>query len=98
MKPPASVEWNSRSSGFWSDAMDRRKLGEPQFAVCIDNRDYAASLEQRKIYRVLSDPAAARHRQVRVVDESGEDYLYPELYFVPIELPEAAEQSFLKAS
>ena len=56
------------------------------FAVCIDDRDYPASLEHRKIYRVIPDLAAARRRQIRIVDESGEDYLYPEFFFVPIHL------------
>jgi hypothetical protein len=78
--------------------MDRRERNEPRYAVCIDNRDYAASLERRKIYRVLTDPAAAGHRQIRIIDESGEDYLYPENFFVPIEVPEAVEEAFLKAS
>jgi hypothetical protein len=58
----------------------------------------APALEPRKIYRVLPDPAAARRRQIRIVDESGEDYLYPELFFVPIKLPEAVEEALHKAS
>jgi hypothetical protein len=78
--------------------MGRGKQSEPQFAVCIDNRDYPASLELRKIYRVTSDPAAARHGQIRIVDESGEDYLYPQVCFLPIKLPQAAGQAILKAS
>ena len=78
--------------------MGRGKQSEPQFAVCIDNRDYPASLELRKIYRVAPDPAAARHGQIRVVDESGEDYLYPRVYFLPIKLPQATGQAILKAS
>lgn len=78
--------------------MDRRKGNEPGFVVCIDNHDYAASLELRKIYRVLPDPAAELHQQIRIVDESGEDYLYPQFCFVPIELPEAVEEAILKAS
>ena len=78
--------------------MGRGKQDEPQFAVCIDNRDYPASLELRKIYRVTPDPAAARHGQIRIVDESGEDYLYPQVCFLPIKLPQAAGQAILKAS
>jgi hypothetical protein len=54
----------------------------------VRNTGYPASLELRKVYRLLSDEQAAKHRQVRVVDESGEDYLYPEGYFVPIKLPQ----------
>jgi hypothetical protein len=78
--------------------MGRGKQDEPQFAVCIDNRDYPASLELRKIYRVAPDPAAARHGQIRIFDESGEDYLYPQVCFLPIKLPQAAGQAILKAS
>ena len=66
----------------------------PQFAVCIDNTGYPASLELRKIYQVLPDEKAAKHKLVRVIDESGEDYLYPKRFFVPIELPHAAEEAF----
>lgn len=69
-----------------------------QFAVCVNNEDYPASLEVRKIYEVIPDEKAAKHKLVRIVDESGEDYLYPEDYFVPIEIPHAAEMVFSKAS
>jgi hypothetical protein len=69
-----------------------------QFAVCVNNENYPASLEVRKIYEVIPDEKAAKHKLVRIVDESGEDYLYPEAYFVPIEIPQAAEMVFSKAS
>ena len=59
-----------------------------RFVVCIRNDDYVVSLEKRKIYQLLPDPDAAAHHQVRVVDESGEDYLYPESFFAEIELPQ----------
>ncbi|KYC39909.1 hypothetical protein WA1_28490 [Scytonema hofmannii PCC 7110] len=65
-----------------------------QFVVCIRNDDYPASLEVRKIYQVLPDNYANEHRLLRIIDESGEDYLYPVVYFVPIELPQAAEIAF----
>ena len=71
---------------------------EPQFAVCVKNKEYGASLELRKLYQVLPDDNAARHRQLRVIDESGEDYLYPENYFVPVELPQSAEKAVLRAA
>ncbi len=71
---------------------------EPKFAVCINNEDYEVSLELRKIYKVLPDAKAAEHRYIRVVDESGEDYLYPEDYFIPIELPKAVEKALLLVS
>jgi hypothetical protein len=59
-----------------------------RFAVCLRNEGYEASLEKRKIYEVLSDHEAERHDQLRIVDESGEDYLYPESFFAEIELPQ----------
>jgi hypothetical protein len=59
-----------------------------RFAVCLRNEGYEASLEKRKIYEVLSDLEAERHDQLRVIDESGEDYLYPESFFAEIELPQ----------
>jgi len=74
----------------------RRK--EPQFAICVKNKEYRASLELRKLYQVVPDDNAARHRQLRVIDESGEDYLYPENYFVPVELPQSAEKAVLRAA
>ncbi len=57
------------------------------FMICVDNRGYEASLEKRKLYEVLPDSAAEKHDQIRVIDESGEDYLYPEKYFAPVRLP-----------
>ena len=71
---------------------------EHHFAVCVRNDDYPASLETRKIYQVLPDLDAAKHGHLRVIDESGEDYLYPKLYFLEIELPAAVETALLKAS
>jgi len=69
-----------------------------QFVVCISNKDYPASLEVRKIYQVVLDSDAGQHQMIRVVDESGEDYLYPLNYFIPIELPKAVEEAFSLAS
>ena len=69
-----------------------------QFAICVQNVDYPASLEVRKVYRVVIDPDADQSDHIRVVDESGEDYLYPADYFVPITLPEAAARAFRAAS
>jgi hypothetical protein len=57
---------------------------DAQFAVCISNKGYAASLEVRKIYRLIPDKAGAKHGLVRVVDEMGEDYLFPGEYFVSL--------------
>ncbi len=71
---------------------------ETRFVICIHNEDYKASLELRKIYQVLPDATAAEHGYLRVVDESGEDYLYPEHYFVPIDLPQDVEEALLATS
>jgi hypothetical protein len=65
-----------------------------KFAVCIDNAGYPASLELHKIYRVLPDSEAESDGDLRVVDESDEDYLYPAERFVMVELPQKAEESF----
>lgn len=67
---------------------------QPVFAVCIENEGYPASLELRKIYRVLPDKKSAAHNLIRVIDESGEDYLYPERFFVLIKLPQAVLEVF----
>ena len=65
--------------------------------VCIKNKDYAAALELGKLYPVVADEAASKLRQIRVVDESGEDYLYPRDYFVPVQLPESSERAIRRA-
>lgn len=69
-----------------------------RFAVCVKNDGYEAALERNKIYVVLADRDAERDGDVRVVDESGEDYLYPAAWFIAVELPKAVEVSLLKAS
>ena len=74
------------------------KRADLRFVVCVKNKDYAASLELRKLYQVVADVAAARLGQIRVIDESGEDYLYPEEYFVPVQLPESAERAVRRAA
>ena len=76
----------------------RRRTPSTRFLLCVKNSGYSAALEVRKLYRVVPDPTAAVHRLVRVIDESGEDYLYPEDYFVQIELPLAAKRAFSQAS
>jgi hypothetical protein len=69
-----------------------------RYLLCVRNDGYAASIEPRKVYQALPDPAAAARNFVRVIDESGEDYLYPEDFFVRIELPQAAERVFAQVS
>jgi hypothetical protein len=64
-----------------------------QFAVCVDNTDYEASLIVRKIYEVLPDEEAAKDDLLRVVDESGEDYLYHRSLFILVEFPAEVEQA-----
>lgn len=72
----------------------RKRSSRKRYVLCVKNTGYRASLEVRKIYQALSDPAAAKHGLIRVIDESGEDYLYPEECFISIEVPKAAEQAF----
>jgi hypothetical protein len=67
-----------------------------RFAVCVDNSDYQASLELHKIYAVVPDLEAARDGDLRVIDESGEDYLYPMSRFVSIDPPKTVEEAILK--
>ncbi len=69
-----------------------------QFVICVENADYPASLEKRKIYEQIADPEAERHGQIRVIDESGEDYLFPRNYFVPVKLPRNIEEAVIKAA
>jgi hypothetical protein len=78
--------------------MEQAKEKALKFAVCINNDDYEVSLELHKIYRVLPDDDAAVHGDLRVIDESGEDYLFSADRFVPIVLPEAVQKSLLKAA
>ena len=66
------------------------------YVICVRNDDYAASLELKKLYQVLDDDFGAAHEMIRVIDESGEDYLYPESYFLRVELPAAVERTLRK--
>ncbi len=65
------------------------------YALCIDNGGYPESLEVRKVYAALTDEKAAMNNYIRVIDETGEDYLYPARYFVMVELPEHAAEAIL---
>jgi hypothetical protein len=69
-----------------------------QFVVCVDNTGYSASLEKRKIYLALRDPGAEKHGLIRIVDESGDDYLYPKTFFRSIALPLALKRAVLAAA
>jgi hypothetical protein len=67
-----------------------------KFAVCVKNDGYEVSLELRKLYEVLDDDFADQHKMIRVIDETGEDYLFSQKYFVRVELPESFEQTLLE--
>ena len=64
-------------------------MTKPKFVICTENQGYEASLELRKLYQLVPDSKAVKLNQIRVIDESGEDYLYPADYFAPIDLPES---------
>jgi hypothetical protein len=76
----------------------RKKVASTRLLICVENKGYTVSLERRKIYVSLLDPRAAKHGHVRVIDESGEDYLYPKHFFIPITLPQSVRKAFLKAA
>ncbi len=78
--------------------MAEKSTSNRRVAVCVKNAGYEASLERNKLYVVLPDADAELQGDVRVVDESGEDYLYPAEWFVALEVPKAVEESLLKAS
>ena len=73
-----------------SSTVPRTKL-----VICVNNAGYEASLERRKLYSSLADLEAKKHKLIRVIDESGEDYLYPESFFLPATLPPAIRQAVL---
>ena len=97
MKRTASAKKSSSASG--TSTRPRTAAATAQkFAVCVRNDGYEASLERNKIYAVLPDQDAERDGDLRVVDESGEDYLFSADRFVAIEVPSAVKASLLKAS
>ena len=69
-----------------------------KFLLCVDNDGYEASLETRKLYEKIPDREAERYNQVRIIDESGEDYLYPESLFVAVDIPAKAREALNAAS
>jgi hypothetical protein len=74
------------------------KISTRQLVVCVKNEGYAASLEKRKLYVMLRDTAAEKRGLLRIVDESGEDYLYPKLFFRSIALPQSVRKAILAAA
>lgn len=93
MKQAALAGLSSRLSTIWISMAVRKS-----FVVCVNNEGYEVSLELRKIYEALPDPDAAKERQIRVIDESGEDYLFPADYFAPIELTPSLKRAVLAAT
>ena len=89
----ASVRRNSKSN-----SSSRNKAKGGAFLLCVRNEGFPASLERRKLYPLVQDASASKHKLVRIIDESGEDYLYPEDYFVALRLPENVKLALSKAS
>lgn len=73
-------------------------MAKRQLVICVDNSGYEASLERRKIYEAIADSGAAKRGLLRIIDESGEDYLYPESMFVAASLPAAVRRAVLHAA
>jgi hypothetical protein len=69
-----------------------------QFVICVSNEGYAASLEIRKVYQQIRDDEAERSDMIRVVDESGEDYLFPRVMFLPVDLSSEVREALARAS
>jgi hypothetical protein len=80
-----------------TSAASAKTAAHPRYVVCAENLGYEAALEKRKIYRALADEEAAKHRQIRVIDESGEDYLFPARMFVAIDLSQHVEKALALA-
>ena len=78
--------------------MPKLKRTVCRFLICVENKGYAVFLEKRKIYVALPDSMALKHGLVRVIDESGEDYLYPKSLFLPITIPQSLRKAILKAA
>ena len=78
--------------------MARKHPRKKRFVVCIRNAGYPAALELRKIYEVLSDPHSEEHGLIRVIDESGEDYLYPAKFFVSVDLSQPVRNALRRAT
>jgi hypothetical protein len=79
------------------ESAERTMAARKSFVVCVHNEGYEASLELRKIYETLADAEAAKSGQIRVIDESGEDYLYPAEHFVAIDLTPSLRRAVLAA-
>lgn len=76
----------------------KRNSSRKEYAVCIDNTEYEVSLERGKIYQVLPDRTGKDHGYLRIIDESGEDYLFDSERFFPIAIPQKLEKALKSAS
>lgn len=93
-----ALERKTSSSSESSKRIDPAgRLARSRYVLCVKNRGYAASLERGKVYPRVSDARAERHGLIRVVDESGDDYLYPKHYFVSIAVPGKARRALARA-
>ena len=95
MKHTGSAKKKSRSNATLHRGA--RSSNGRRLVVCVNNEDYQASLDLQRIYVTVPDALAREHGMVRVIDESAEDYLFPEEYFVPVELPAQARRAVLRA-
>jgi hypothetical protein len=86
----------SRSTSGKPVAPEPENLAQARFAICMRNEGYEASLELRKLYPVIEDRFGNEHGMIRVIDESGEDYLFPSEYFVRVSLPQTIERKLRK--
>ena len=78
--------------------MRKKTQANGKLLVCVENKGYPVALERRKIYVSVPDPIASKHGQVRVIDESGNDYLYPKRFFLPVTLPQSVRKAVLSAA
>jgi len=92
MKRMASARKRSRSSGS-----SKKPTKRPRYVVCLENKRHRGSLETRKVYRALSDAKGERAGLVRIIDESGEDYLYPTRWFARVSVPAKAKKALERA-
>jgi hypothetical protein len=95
MKPDTSARRNSRSNASCEDVMAKTAK---RLVICLENSGYEASLERRKIYIALPDARAEKVGQIRIIDESGEDYLYDKNAFLEVSLPQSARRAILLAA
>jgi hypothetical protein len=97
MKPTVSEKGSSRLSPSWTKSTPKkRRRCVSQYALCIT--DAEPDLQPRKVYKILPDRIASKDNYLRVIDESGEDYLYPDRYFVLIKLPQKADSALWLAT